>query len=127
VLGGVLLFPTIADGVAFTGEYAPEHLQIATRDPEADLARLRYAGEVLLGQDTPISAGNFSLGVPATLPTGGFARINGGVTARTFLTTMSVARLTHDGLASIASSITALADHEGFPAHANAVRIRGLG
>jgi len=127
VLGGVMLVPTIADAVAFTGEYAPEHLQIATRDPEADLARLTYAGEVLLGQDTPISAGNFSLGVPATLPTGGFAKINGGVTAKTFLTTMSVARLTQPGLASIATSITALADHEGFPAHANAVRIRGLG
>ena len=127
VLGGVVLVPTIADAVAWTGEYAPEHLQIATRDPEADLARLTYAGEVLLGQDTPISAGNFSLGVPATLPTGGFAKINGGVTAKTFLTTMSVARLTEAGLASIATSITALADHEGFPAHANAVRIRGLG
>jgi histidinol dehydrogenase len=127
VLGGVMLFPSIAEAVAFVGDYAPEHLQIATRDPEADLARLAYAGEVLLGQDTPISAGNFSLGVPATLPTGGFAKINGGVTARTFLTTMSVARLTRDGLASIADSITTLADHEGFPAHANAVRIRGLG
>jgi histidinol dehydrogenase len=127
VLGGVMLVPTMADAVAWTGEYAPEHLQIATRDPEADLARLTYAGEVLLGQDTPISAGNFSLGVPATLPTGGFAKINGGVTAKTFLTTMSVARLTADGLASIATSITALADHEGFPAHANAVRIRGVG
>lgn len=127
VLGGVMLVPTMADAVAWTGEYAPEHLQIATRDPEADLARLAYAGEVLLGQDTPISAGNFSLGVPATLPTGGFAKINGGVTAKTFLTTMSVARLTADGLASIATSITALADHEGFPAHANAVRIRGVG
>lgn len=127
VLGGVVLVPTMADAVAWTGEYAPEHLQIATRDPEADLARLAYAGEVLLGQDTPISAGNFSLGVPATLPTGGFAKINGGVTAKTFLTTMSVARLTAGGLASIATSITALADHEGFPAHANAVRIRGVG
>ncbi len=127
VLGGVMLVPTMADAVAWTGEYAPEHLQIATRDPEADLARLAYAGEVLLGQDTPISAGNFSLGVPATLPTGGFAKINGGVTAKTFLTTMSVARLSEAGLASIATSITALADHEGFPAHANAVRIRGVG
>jgi histidinol dehydrogenase len=126
VLGGVFLFPTMGDAVDFAGEYAPEHLQIATRDPEADLERLRYAGEVLLGQDTPVSAANFTIGVPATLPTGGFAAINGGVTARTFMTATSVARLTADGLASLAPATLALADHEGFPAHANALRIRGL-
>ncbi|MFO1540689.1 MAG: histidinol dehydrogenase [Chloroflexota bacterium] len=126
VNGGAILFDTIADAVDFTGAYAPAHLQIATRDPEADLARLRYAGEVLLGQDSPVSAANFCIGVPATLPTGGFAKVNGGVTARTFLTTLSVADLTAAGLASLAPATVALADHEGFPAHANAMRIRGL-
>jgi histidinol dehydrogenase len=126
-LGGVLLFPSIEEAIGFAGRYAPEHLQLATRDPEADLARLAYAGEVLLGQDTPVSAANFCIGVPATLPTGGFARINGGVTARTFQTSMSVARLSLEGLASLAPATLALADHEGFPAHANAIRVRGLG
>jgi histidinol dehydrogenase len=115
------------EAVEFAGTYAPEHLQIATRDPEATLARLTYAGEVLLGQDSPVSAANFTIGVPATLPTGGFARINGGVTSRTFMTTASIARLTAAGLASLAPATLALADHEGFPAHAAALRIRGLG
>ncbi|MFN8620327.1 MAG: histidinol dehydrogenase [Chloroflexota bacterium] len=126
-LGGAFVFPTMAEAVEWAGQYAPEHLQIATADPESDLARLAYAGEVLLGQHSPVSAANFTIGVPATLPTGGYARINGGVTAKTFLTTMSVANLTADGLASLAPATLALADHEGFPAHANALRIRGLG
>jgi histidinol dehydrogenase len=126
-LGGAILFPAIADALAFAGEYAPEHLQIATRDPEADLGRVGYAGEALLGQDTPIGASSYSIGIPATLPTGGFAKINGGVTARTFLTTTSIARLTLEGLASLAPATIRLADHEGFPAHANAFRVRGLG
>jgi len=126
-LGGAFLFDTIDEAVAFAGDYAPEHMQIATRDPEATLARLTYAGEVLLGQDSPVSAANFTIGVPATLPTGGFARINGGVTSRTFLTTASIAKLTEDGLRSLAPATLALADHEGFPAHANALRIRGMG
>jgi histidinol dehydrogenase len=126
-LGGAFLFDTIDEATAFAGDYAPEHMQIATRDPEATLAKLTYAGEVLLGQDSPVSAANFTIGVPATLPTGGFARINGGITARTFMTTASVARLTEDGLRSLAPATLALADHEGFPAHANALRIRGMG
>ncbi|HEY5629953.1 MAG TPA: histidinol dehydrogenase [Candidatus Limnocylindrales bacterium] len=126
-LGGAFLFDTMDEATAFAGDYAPEHMQIATRDPEATLAKLTYAGEVLLGQNSPVSAANFVIGVPATLPTGGFARINGGITARTFMTTASVASLTEDGLRSLAPATLALADHEGFPAHANALRIRGMG
>lgn len=126
VLGGAFVFDSMDAAVDFAGSYAPEHLQIATRDPEATLARLSYAGEALLGQHSPVSAANFTIGVPATLPTGGFSRINGGVTARTFMTSTSIAKLTADGLASLAKATVTLADHEGFPAHAAAIRIRGL-
>ena len=126
-LGGVLLFDTLDDAVAFANEYAAEHVQIATAGTEATLRALRYAGEALLGQDTPIGASSYTIGIPATLPTGGFARINGGVTARAFQTTTSIARLSAAALAELAAPTIALADHEGFPAHANAFRGRGLG
>lgn len=126
-LGGVLLFDTLDDAVAFANQYAAEHCQVATAETEATLRALRYAGEALLGQDTPIGASSYTIGIPATLPTGGFARINGGVTARTFQTTTSIARLSAAALAGLAAPTIALADHEGFPAHANAFRGRGLG
>jgi histidinol dehydrogenase len=126
-LGGVILVDSMEDALAFANAYAAEHVQVATRDPEATLAGLRYAGEALLGQDTPIGASSFTIGVPATLPTGGYARLNGGVTARTFLTSMSTARLSPEALAGLAAPTLALADHEGFPAHANAFRLRDLG
>ena len=126
-LGGVLLFESMAAAIAFANRYAAEHVQLATADPEATLREMSYAGEVLLGQDTPIGASSYSIGIPATLPTGGFARLNGGVTARTFQTTTSIARLSPEALAGLARPTTALADHEGFPAHANAFRGRGLG
>jgi histidinol dehydrogenase len=126
-LGGVLLFDSMGEALDFANAYAAEHCQLATADPEATLAGLRYAGEALLGQDTPIGASSYSIGIPATLPTGGWAQVNGGVTARTFQTTMSTARLSPEALAGLAAPTTALADHEGFPAHANAFRGRGLG
>jgi histidinol dehydrogenase len=126
-LGGVLLFETMDEAIMFANDYAPEHCQVATADTEATLRSLRYAGEVLLGQDTPIGASSYTIGIPATLPTGGYAQLNGGVTARTFQTTTSVARLSAAALAGLAGPTIALADHEGFPAHANAFRGRGLG
>ena len=125
-LGGVILVDSMDEAVAFANLYAAEHVQIATRDPAATLASLRYAGEALLGQDTPIGASSYTIGIPATLPTGGYAQLNGGVTARTFLTSTSTARLSPDALAGLAEPTLALADHEGFPAHANAFRLRGL-
>lgn len=125
-LGGVLLFDTMAQAIDFANEYAAEHMQVATADPEAILGDLRYAGEILLGQDTPIGASSYTIGIPATLPTGGLAKLNGGVTARTFQTTTSIARLAPEALAGLAGPTTTLADHEGFPAHANAFRGRDL-
>ena len=123
-LGGVILVESMTAAVEVANAYAAEHVQVATRDPETTLRALRYAGEALLGQDTPIGASSYTIGIPATLPTGGYARLNGGVTARTFLTSTSTARLTPDALAELAGPTLALADHEGFPAHANAFRLR---
>jgi len=123
--GGAFLVQDLDEAAAFVNEYAPEHLQLATRNPEELLLQIAHAGEVLLG-DTPFAAANFVLGVPATLPTGRFARVSSGVTARTFLKTSSVGRSSPEALARLAPAIIALAEHEGFPAHANAIRERGL-
>lgn len=123
--GGALVVGDLQEACAFANEYAPEHLQIVTEDPEAVLARLEHAGEILLGP-TPFSAANYVLGVPATLPTGRFARVSSGVTARTFVKASSLGQVSPGALARLAPAILALAEHEGFPAHAGAIRARGL-
>ena len=124
--GGAIIVRDLEEAVAFTNEYAPEHLLVATLNPDEQLAGLRNAGEILLG-DTPIVAANLTIGVPATLPTGGFARFSSGVTARTFTKTSSIARTTTDALERLAPSILALCEHEGFPAHARSIHLRREG
>jgi histidinol dehydrogenase len=124
-LGGAILVDDLDEACAFASEYAPEHLQLQTRDPEALLAKIEHAGEILLGP-TPFSAANYVIGVPATLPTGGYARVSSGVTARTFVKTSSVGRVTPEALARLGPAIVALAEYEQFPAHAQAIRARGL-
>ena len=123
--GGAILVADLDEACAFASEYAPEHLQIQTGDPEALLPKIEHAGEILLGS-TPFSAANYVLGIPATLPTGGFARVSSGVNARTFTKTSSIGRTSPEALARLAPAIVALAEHEGFPAHASAIRLRGL-
>jgi histidinol dehydrogenase len=121
--GGVLLVDDLGEACAFANEFAPEHLQLAVREPEELLPRLDHAGEILLGQ-TPFAAANYLIGVPNTLPTGGYSRLWSGVTARTFTKTSSIASVSAEALAHLASGIAALARHEGFPAHEAAIRAR---
>jgi histidinol dehydrogenase len=123
-VGGAILVADRDEAIAVANLYAPEHMQIATADDEAVLAGIAHAGEVLLGQHTPFSAGNYLIGIPATLPTSGYARVTSGVTALAFTKTISIARADADALAALAPDILALADHEDFPAHAAVIRER---
>lgn len=125
--GGAVLTDDLDEAIAVANTYAPEHMQIVARDEEAVLAGIDHAGEVLLGQSTPVSLANYVIGVPAALPTGMFARVTGGVTAETFMKKTSIARADEQALDSLSDAVLALAEHEGFPAHAAAIRARREG
>jgi len=126
VNGGSILVGSLAEACDVVNMFAPEHLQLALDVSHADdvVARIHHAGEILIGQNTPFSAANFVLGVPASLPTSGFAAVSSGITAATFLKTTAVASASATALQRMRPSIESLADHEGFPAHGNAVRER---
>jgi histidinol dehydrogenase len=125
--GGAFLVADLDEAIEVANTYAPEHMQIVARDEERVLAGIEHAGEILLGQSTPVSAANYTIGVPAALPTGGYARVTSGVTAEVFLKKASIAKTSPEALAGMAPAILALAEHEGFPAHAAAVRARANG
>jgi len=124
--GGAVLVGTLAEACDVVNAFAPEHLQLALSTPRADevAARITNAGEILVGQHTPFSAANFVLGVPASLPTSGFAAVSSGITAAAFLKTTAIASTNESALRRMAPTIEALADHEGFAAHGNALRHR---
>jgi histidinol dehydrogenase len=123
---GCVIVESLDQAAVVANEYAPEHLQVVVGDAVLDgvLESLVNAGEILIGQHTPFSAANFVIGCPASLPTSGFAHVSSGITAHTFLKRTAVARADATALARMAPSVIALADHEGFPAHAAAIRRR---
>jgi histidinol dehydrogenase len=124
--GGCVLVDTLEQAVEIANDYAPEHLQVAVSAGAVDdvVDALVNAGEILIGQDTPFSAANFVIGCPASLPTSGFAHVSSGITADAFLKRTAIAHADADALERLAPSVLALADHEGFPAHANAIHER---
>jgi histidinol dehydrogenase len=124
--GGCVLVDTLETAVEVANEFAPEHLQVAVADTAIDgvVDHLVNAGEILVGQHTPFSAANFVIGCPASLPTSGFAHVSSGITADAFLKRTAVARADAGALSRMTPSVLALADHEGFPAHGDALRRR---
>ena len=124
--GGCVLVDSLDIAVEVANRYAAEHLQVAVADAEIDrvVDALVNAGEILVGQHTPFSAANFVIGCPASLPTSGFAHVSSGITAATFQKRTAIARADERAMRRMGPSVIALADHEGFPAHAAALRQR---
>jgi len=123
--GGVLLAPTLEAAYAFVNAYAPEHLEVLSAEPWAHLGALRNAAEILLGPFTPITLGNFVLGPNCVLPTGGWARSFGPLSVTDFMKRSSIGYVTAGAYPALARPAMLLAEYEGFPAHAAALRARG--
>jgi histidinol dehydrogenase len=123
--GGIILTASLEEAIAFSNDYAPEHLQLACRDPLSLLPVLRHAGEILLGQHTTFSLANYGVGPNNVLPTGGQARTCSPLTVRDFLKSSSLAYVSESGLAELRKPVAELASYEGFSAHARAVTERG--
>jgi histidinol dehydrogenase len=124
--GGIILTDTMAEAIAFTNEFAPEHLEVQVREPFDILPQIKNAAEILIGAYTPICTGNYAIGTNAVLPTGGFAHTYSCTSVFDFLKRSGLAYLTAQGYASLSETTRRLAEFEGFPAHARAVTERPL-
>ncbi len=121
---GLLVADSMTDAAAFAEAYAPEHLVVLAADDEALLDAVPSAGSAFLGPSTPVAAGDYASGPNHVLPTGGGARLVGGLAVDTFLRSTTVQRLDADALADLRETVTTLARAEGLEAHARSVERR---
>ena len=111
--------------VAVADELATEHLTLAVEDPAAVAAKIRHAGEIFLGDATPVAAGDYHAGPSHCLPTGTTARFTGGISCFTFLKRTGTVNYPEGMSAETIGDIAALADAEGLRAHAASAEVRG--
>lgn len=119
--GGIVVARDFEQAIAFANDYAPEHLEILGKDPFAYLGRITNAGEILLGEHTPIPLGNFVLGPNAVLPTSGQARTCSPLSVFDFMKRSSIGYVTAGAYTGLAKHARVLATYEGFDGHANAL------
>lgn len=119
--GRIVLAPSLDVAIAFVNDYGPEHLSVDVDPLEPTVARVRNAGSVFVGPWAPESAGDYATGANHVLPTGGLARSSGGLAVEDYGKFLQVQRITREGLAGIADTVTTLAEAEGLLAHRDAV------
>jgi len=122
--GAIILVETLEDALPLVNRLAPEHLEIATDDPDALLAGVRNAGSVFMGRYTPEAIGDYVAGPNHVLPTARSARFSSGLSVLDFIKKTSVLHCGPEQLAKIGPAAVALADAEGLQAHAKSVSIR---
>lgn len=115
---------SIKEAIRLANEFAPEHLEILTRRPERILLQIRNAGQIFLGQWSPVAVGDYYAGPSHVLPTGGAARFSSGLSVKDFLKRMVVVTCSEKALINSAQDIISFAGIEGLEAHAESVKAR---
>ena len=124
VFGAIILLRSLDEAPALADRIAPEHLEIATPDPEALAAQIRNAGAIFLGHSTPEVIGDYVSGSNHVLPTARSARFSSGLGVLDFMKRTSILKLDARSLAALGPAAMTLARAEGLEAHRRSVEIR---
>jgi histidinol dehydrogenase len=122
--GALILARDAGHACELTDSFAPEHLQIETREPKSLIAKIRHSGAAFLGHHTPVALGDYAAGPSHVLPTGGTCRWAAGLSANSFLRSGSVTEFDRSALEVIAPDVITVAEKEGLTAHARSISIR---
>jgi histidinol dehydrogenase len=119
--GLVIVAANVEQARQITNSLAPEHLTV---DTPGDLAWVQNAGSVFVGRWSAQPMGDYISGPNHTLPTGGMARVRGGLSVNDFVKLVTVQQYTAQGLRALGSKAVLLAEAEGLTGHAEAIRTR---
>jgi histidinol dehydrogenase len=120
----IIITADLPSACEVSNDFAPEHLQIMTRDDEGCLQRIRHAGAIFIGTHTPVPLGDYFAGPSHVLPTGGTGKFFGPLSCNDFLKASSTIAYDAASVRADAGDVIDFATREGLTAHAAAVRAR---
>jgi len=122
--GLIITCESLDEAVRVVNEFAPEHLEIMTRDAWDVAEKVTSAGLVLIGADTPVAASDYCLGTIHILPTGGFSHVYSGLSILDFVKHFCVVECSKRKLQELRDKVMILAESEGLKNHSSAVEGR---
>ena len=122
--GKIIIANNIEQGIEIANEIAPEHLEVCVDDPFALLDKIKNAGSIFLGKNTPEALGDYLAGTNHTLPTSGTARFSSPLSVDDFVKKSQYIYYTADALGKVKDNIVLFAEREGLHAHGKSAAIR---
>lgn len=120
----IILVKDETQAIELTNAIAPEHLHVATSDPQRLLPVLTSAGAIFLGPYSPVALGDYFAGPSHVLPTGATAHWASGLSANSFLRSFSVISYDQKALQKASEDIATISTVEGLTAHRESIHIR---
>lgn len=122
--GAIIITKDLKEAADISNRIAPEHLELFVKKPFEVLKRIKNAGAIFMGQNTPEALGDYMAGTNHTLPTGGTARFSSPLGVEDFIKRSSVLAFSKKGLKKLGKDVIRFADIEGLEAHGRSVGIR---
>ncbi len=122
--GCIIVASSMDEAIDLMNDIAPEHLEVMTTSPFELLPKIKHAGAIFLGQNTPEPIGDYVAGPNHTLPTGGTAKFYSPLNVENYMKKSSIISFSQQAINDIGEQCALLADTEGLTAHAESVRVR---
>jgi histidinol dehydrogenase len=122
--GMTVVCDDLEEALALVDDFAPEHLELQGAAAEALAGRVRTAGAIFVGDDSPVAMGDYIAGPNHTLPTGGAARFKGPLSVMDFVRWSSVTRLARADMERLGPVACTIAEAEGLHGHTQSIRLR---
>ncbi len=122
--GAIIIASSMDEACSLMNEIAPEHLEVMTANPFELLSKIKHAGAIFLGENTPEPIGDYIAGPNHTLPTGSTAKFYSPLNVENFMKKSSIINFSSQAIDELGEACAILADTEGLTAHAESVRVR---
>ena len=122
--GASIIVKNIDDAFVVANEIAPEHLEILTKDPIENLPKVKNAGSIFLGENSPEPLGDYMSGTNHVLPTSGTAKFCSGLGVYDFVKYLSYSYYPRNVLKKFKNDVIQFANFEGLDGHGNSIKVR---
>jgi len=122
--GFIIVCKDTAEAVELANVFAPEHVEVMTRNPEKIVEKIMSAGLILVGSYSPVALSDYGSGTNHVLPTGGFGHAFSGLSALDFARRVSIVKSSREGLQSVRERVKVMTEAENLPNHYKAVEAR---
>ncbi len=122
--GKIIIAQNLEQGIEIANEIAPEHLEVCVDNPFELLDKIKNAGSIFLGKNTPEALGDYLAGTNHTLPTSGTARFSSPLSVDDFVKKSQYIYYTEEALGKVKDNIVLFANREGLQAHGKSAAVR---